>query len=1158
MVVRARAYLASEETKIIYDAAYFQKGHAQVDNIDLEFKHSLLEPKVTLHNIKIIDSTALNQQMDPALKIDEISANVNLWKLQSKKIKLDNIRIKGALVKVYRDENIEYNPGSIFRIQAPDSNKKKSDIEIDFRKLKLELIDLSLDYVDKIKGKDIKGTADSLLINMDIDEDTSATGYLDLDIGHLTFNTAKGGYLTGARVTGPIEMKYGQDLLEFLPTTLNISGDDYDAFAKIYFDQKTMTVLHIEKNDLIVDKTRVLLTRKIQEGIAPFGADGPIQAKANIEFYPGDKNPRAVVDLFMPNNVLHVGNLVFDQGFLRARFINRLNDDYADFFGEDKQNLRLFVDSLSAKFHDLNVHCTDGVIGFGPAVGTWAELDALIGGKASYVSDFLQAQDFRLSQGLFSSILNIHGDVNNLPEIIKAISGQVLFSDIELHYNPENILIPINRIELDKKKNLAEFDLRTSKTMYGNDLDISGQVTYINDVLSGKMDGKTHAKASLNAQEISWDGFTRLLLPVTQIGGGNEEKPAPNTTQNIGALKNLLSTLYDQFHPSIDMDIGRFIYRPDMVIDNFKTNLSFGNRSTVLLNNASFNFDDARVRTDVTLDINKKNKTYFDIALLTSNVNTRKIVDIFRLDSLPILENTEYLPNRFDLNLDVRGSIVDAQGVVPSSLLGSISILADPDHPFELGLDFETDNANAENPQLKTTVFIKGEPEFVNPYLNATNVNFDGGLYKLAFEYNDQVTTLQDAVEKTKLNFDINHTILRYLPTGMTIPIQYFTLATKENAGTFDLMLYADSFDQRLNLEGNLQDMTALLYGQTGDSNNINTDINAYSPRMDWSAYEYLFTGLKNPNKEQTSEENTNSFAAVKTGIYNGFKSLKPNIDLTVDTFNLDRDLVLHNILADLYMSKDSIVHLRNGHFDLDSGSFDFSASVNLYEEMRTPFTASFKTTKFDVAQLLQDINYLSIEALQAIDSLGGIIDLDLTLSSEYDEDIADINQDSTEAIIRFKLYNLAAKGISLIDTLIKNEKWRNRLRNIYIDSISNTIMLRNKEIKINLMEVQANAFQFFIEGAVSPSKRRNIWVTIPLSNLKKHDPNKIPERTGYARSGPKVFVELIPTGSGIDTKFHLSKRKFFANFDEDMTYREYRKKQRAIRRRYRHESAEK
>ncbi len=1152
VINRADKFLSSTDVKIINDPAYFQNGHAQLQNVNIDFSESILHPKLTLHDVKIIDSTAYGVQMDPALTIDEVYADVSLFELLKKKIYFNNLTIRGAHVKVYKDEKIAYDPSSIFVTKPTDTTKEKSALEIDFTNLEIKLIDLSLDYIDKIKGKDIQGTADSLVLFIDIDEDTTAHGYLNLDIKHLTFNTAKGGYLTNSRVQGPLEITFADQLLKILPTTLNISGDDYMAYADLYFDKKSMTVLHIEKKDLIVSRARPLLTRKIQEGIAPFDVDGPIHAKADIEFYPGDKNPRAIVDMYMPNNVLHVGNLVFDQGFLKARFINRLNDDYADFFGEDKQNLRLFVDKLDAKFHDLNVNVEGGVIGFGPAVGTWVELDADIGGKAFYVSDFLGATDFRLQNGLFSSKLQVHGDVNNMDEVIAAISGQILFSDIALKYNPENILIPINRIGLDKNKNTANFHLRTSKTVDGDDLEIEGIVTHINDVLTGHMNGQTHARAKLKSERISWDGFTGLILPITKIGSSNP-KPKKSSAQSIGALKTLLSSLYDNFYPRIELDIDKFIYSPDKVIDDFKSNLSFGNRYTVLLSDTRFNFDEARVATDLSLDIKQKDFTYFDIALNTANVNSRRIVEQFGLGSLPILENTEYLPERFELKFDVNGNIEDAAGIMPSSLEGEVAIATDPLHPFELGLKFSTQDASAENPELKTSVFIKGAPEFVNPYLKSMNINFIEGLYELSFDYNDQVTTLKDAIVKTHLNFDINNTYLEYLPNNFRVPIQYFSLETEKNNGTFDLMLYSDSFDQRLNLEGNLQNMVALMYNQIGDSAQVTTDINAYSPRIDWNAYQYLFTGLKNPNKKKPVEKsNENNFANVKAAIFNGFQSLKPNLDLNVDTFNFREGLVLRNVLSDVYMDIDSFVNLENGHFDLDSGSFNFAATLNLFEKNRTPFSADFSTENFDFAQLLKDLNYLNLKELQEIDSLNGIIDLDLTLSSEYDEDATTINQDSTEAIIRFTIHDLAATGIAVIDSLIDNSKWRNRLRNIYIDSISNTIVLKNNEIKLNLMEVQANAFQFFIEGAISSNPSRNIWVTIPLSNLKKHDQDYAPKQTGYANSGAKVFLEIIPTGSGIDTKFHLSKRKFFASFDDDQTYKEYKKAQRDIRRRSR------
>jgi hypothetical protein len=75
---------------------------------------------------------------------------------------------------------------------------------------------------------------------------------------------------------------------------------------------------------------------------------------------------------------------------------------------------------------------------------------------------------------------------------------------------------------------------------------------------------------------------------------------------------------------------------------------------------------------------------------------------------------------------------------------------------------------------------------------------------------------------------------------------------------------------------------------------------------------------------------------------------------------------------------------------------------------------------------------------------------------------------------------------------------------------------------------LQSNAFNVFIDGYYHRDYP-NIWLSIPLFNLRKRDLSIVPKKEGYARRKTKFHMEYGQHKKPkLSFKFRLSKRKFY------------------------------
>lgn len=81
---------------------------------------------------------------------------------------------------------------------------------------------------------------------------------------------------------------------------------------------------------------------------------------------------------------------------------------------------------------------------------------------------------------------------------------------------------------------------------------------------------------------------------------------------------------------------------------------------------------------------------------------------------------------------------------------------------------------------------------------------------------------------------------------------------------------------------------------------------------------------------------------------------------------------------------------------------------------------------------------------------------------------------------------------------------------------LKDKLIIKDREITINRMEVRSSAISFFVQGIYSMKGNTNLSIQVPLSNLKKKKADYKPENTGASKGGGmSVYIRAKPDKKG-------------------------------------------
>lgn len=428
------------------------------------------------------------------------------------------------------------------------------------------------------------------------------------------------------------------------------------------------------------------------------------------------------------------------------------------------------------------------------------------------------------------------------------------------------------------------------------------------------------------------------------------------------------------------------------------------------------------------------------------------------------------------------------------------------------------------SPEVKTYADYEFEvhekTKVLNDFFKNTEYIFSNGTVDFITRYKGEITNLQELYNTSNSTLKIKNSNLFQKSLSLEIPIENLEIDIENKNGYLkSLIIPIKNPKNTLNFNGEINNVVPLILGKKAP---IKTDVEIYSNNLIWKDFFSMFMKSKKL-KKQDSLKPADEFIFNETlrEIYTKFN---PQFNLSINRFQYKKTII-DSLFFELNLN-DKMLSLNNFQFNYGKGSIDLKMFFDISTINKTPFDLNLIAENISLNRFLKEFNYFELKSLQEAEIIEGDVSLETQMKGIIHESNG-LNTKTLEGDVIFDLKNLQLSGFQPLEKIGNKIFKKRRFENIKFAEISDTLSIANRTVQIPQLEIQSTAFNLFVEGQLNYDFNTNIWVSIPLSNLKKRDLIHIPNKKGYVESGKKVYVQVIDDGTGkLEYKFHLSDKK--------------------------------
>lgn len=1142
-------YLESDDEKVIRNIPFLNQGELRFNEVDIHLFDTYPEASFTIQNAELFSPDKSYEK--PVLIIDSLTGFVEIKNLWKRSIVLDEIHLSEGNLYSVTDTEGNSNLGSL--LKGNNSNSGGGNSFINFTtnpNSRIQIQNFLVHQIDSTKQKNLKIMINDLTSDIQLTkEDTSFQYSADVYSEHLTFNWLKGPYLENSHISiqkGSATIENG--IVTIPESNVVINEYNYKIGATIYpKNSEENSLLTIRNDSSDFQEIRSLLTTHIQDQLSKYNVGGQFKTDADILFV-DPVNPIATIQFQVNNNPVSVKNKTFvgtnATGFFRNR---KYLDERA--LNEGKKNLHLHFDQLETTVDGFHVNSTEGTITYTPVENAQIYFPAKIRGKAKQISQYFTNEPYRFVNGDVKIDATLEGSLVNTINIINDSDAKVEINDLEFLYEPSGVRFPFDFLKIDKRGSFADFTMAGSTPVTQNNFEISGEIEHFTDIFKEK-EKKTQSKIQFRAQEFSWKDFSNLFGTNGYLSNGEDKKDSVQTESKSTQIRSILSSLESKFQPELDAKIDRIQYNSNLSISDFSTNLEFEDNQTLKLNSTQFYIDTSLVRFDGKIDYHQPETSRVDFELEAHHLNLEKILPQVNYFNIELLTNFPQQPEDLSLDFNFTGRFNNMRNFELVSAEGDLEFESEKNEIFTGHVIFAGDIRDSLR-NIKTTASVHAEPKIINNLFENSNYAFQKGELDVLLQYEGYIESLEELIANSDIELAIEDSQIEDINNKVKIPIDEFVAIIRENDANINLSIQSDTLSH-LTIDADVTKISDLIYNN--NQNNHSVDVDVYSPLIEWENFQSIFA--RNTTDTTSFEtDSTSKTIAVKESVLNAMKSFNPTVDLTIDQLTYMDDVEINEIKSSIALKDTSILVVDNTGFRYLTGNVELEAEAVLNNEKIIPFKGELKSNDFKLAQLLEEMDYLDIDALESTEELDGIIDIDMELEGVYDENKQKVFDENTTAEIEFSLREARLKGMPVVDTLARKILQKNRFEDIEFAPIESTVHYNKGIIEIPFTEIQSNAIHLFVEAGETTNDKQSIWFTIPLRMILHPGFECVPEKTGNSEGRNRLFIELLENEEGeLKTKFHISKKKFFEQRGREEDFEDYRQKMKEERKQRRRE----
>ena len=327
-------------------------GDVHIGKLDLSFFRHFPNITARLSDIFLRDSAWEGHRHD-LLKATDVYVSCNLFKsLLTRRVQIGEIDVEHGQIYLYTDST-GYSNAYMLKNQKPAKAGEKSGEAPDINLLDIRWV---MDRQDKHKIFDF----DIRKVRCHIDKDTRLfhihVQNPDILVNSLTFNTEKGSFIKGKKLSGDFLIDYnsGSKIIQFNEARIAIDGHPF-VFSGRFFPTVNPDpfFLKIETDNILFHNVTALLTPNIQQKVDVYDIDKPVSIRAQLDAGSADDNTPQIqvkVDLADGGVLTPAGR--FTNASFKGSFTNEWQRGQKR--GDENSALRFF--GFTGRLQNLPLH----------------------------------------------------------------------------------------------------------------------------------------------------------------------------------------------------------------------------------------------------------------------------------------------------------------------------------------------------------------------------------------------------------------------------------------------------------------------------------------------------------------------------------------------------------------------------------------------------------------------------------------------------------------------------------------------------------------------------------------------------------------------------------------------------------------------------------
>lgn len=453
-------------------------------------------------------------------------------------------------------------------------------------------------------------------------------------------------------------------------------------------------------------------------------------------------------------------------------------------------------------------------------------------------------------------------------------------------------------------------------------------------------------------------------------------------------------------------------------------------------------------------------------------------------------------------------------------------------------------------PKIKTyidyDIYVNSKTSVLNELFESDTFLFLDGTFVFESVFKGTVVDLNSLFDATQTRLAFDKSTLLYKPDELKITIDTIELDVNKKDGFLKLLtIPLKNPAHKIVFSGNVKNLSSLV---SENGTKVSSELAVYSNTLVWDDFIYLFKTGKEIKSTTTSKQK-DSILAINKILKSVYLKFNPQLNISIKKFQY-QNLIVNELSTGIKFNTINAVGLNKTQFNYRKGIVAMDLNLDITKPNKTLFDIDFIAKNIDLGNLVKEFDYFGLNSLKEADKITGTTSVDVIMKGVVN-DRDGLDTKSLKGSIAFDLVNLELSGFEPIQKIGDKIFKKERFEDIKFGPIKDTLFIADRTVEIPLLEIQSTAFELFVDGNLNYDNKTDIWVAIPLSNLKKRkDLLTVPASEGYADAGKKVFVEIKDDGTGkLDYKFHLSSKKYYEERGIIDDYKEDQKNDRKTKR---------